>query len=146
MASYPKKHSICLISPSLQMGGLERAMSNLANYFCGQGHDVIYVVLYRFDKFYRLDERIKIIEPMARRKSKERYQADGVICEALYSFINISCNLRINSQLKRDIIGFKKSARYLKKVISESDGLDELIHANFQEAALAAIAELPSEE
>ena len=54
---------ICLISPSLQMGGLERAMSNLANYFSSKGYKVYYVVLFRFDKFYDLNDKITFIEP-----------------------------------------------------------------------------------
>lgn len=58
-----KQQSICLISPSLQMGGLERAMSNLGNYFNSKGYKVYYIVLYRFDKFYELDNGIELIEP-----------------------------------------------------------------------------------
>lgn len=57
------KKTICLISPSLQMGGLERAMSNLAIYFNSQGYKVHYLLLYNFEKFYQLDSNIEIIEP-----------------------------------------------------------------------------------
>lgn len=56
-------NTICLISPSLQMGGLERAMSNLANYFNSKGHKIYYVVLYKTHKFYQLNEGIELIEP-----------------------------------------------------------------------------------
>ena len=55
--------SICLISPSLQMGGLERAMSSLGNYFDAKGYKVYYIVLYRFEKFYTLNENIEFIDP-----------------------------------------------------------------------------------
>jgi GalNAc-alpha-(1->4)-GalNAc-alpha-(1->3)-diNAcBac-PP-undecaprenol alpha-1,4-N-acetyl-D-galactosaminyltransferase len=58
-----KQLSICLVSPSLQMGGLERAMSNLGNYFNSKGYKVYYIVLYKFDKFYELDNGIELIEP-----------------------------------------------------------------------------------
>jgi glycosyltransferase involved in cell wall biosynthesis len=54
---------ICLISPSLQMGGLERAMSGLGNYFNSKGYKVYYIVLYRFEKFYELNDSIELIEP-----------------------------------------------------------------------------------
>jgi len=64
---HKKKTSICLISPSLQMGGLERVMCNLANYFCSEGYTVYYIVLYKFKKFYELNEGIVYIEP------KEKY-------------------------------------------------------------------------
>jgi GalNAc-alpha-(1->4)-GalNAc-alpha-(1->3)-diNAcBac-PP-undecaprenol alpha-1,4-N-acetyl-D-galactosaminyltransferase len=57
------KKKICLISPSLQMGGLERAMSNLGNYFNAKGYKVYYVVLYKFERFYTLDNGIELIEP-----------------------------------------------------------------------------------
>ena len=89
---------------------------------------------------------IKTIESMARKKSKERYQAEGVIFEAVYSLLDIRCESRINSQIKRDISNFNEPARYLKKVLVDSDQLEDLEHPNFQEAALAAISELPSEE
>jgi hypothetical protein len=89
---------------------------------------------------------IKTIEPAARKKSKERYQAEGVILEAIRTILDIDCATRINSQLKRDIINFDEPARYIDKVLSGSKQLEELSHINFQEAALAAISELPAEE
>lgn len=54
---------ICLISPSLQLGGLERAMSNLAIYFHEQGYIVTYILHYKFERFYHLPSEIEIIEP-----------------------------------------------------------------------------------
>jgi len=88
---------------------------------------------------------IRSIEPMAKKKSKERYQAEGVILESIHTNFNINCSTRINSQLKRDIVDFNGPARYLNKVLSGSDQLGELEHPSFQEAALAAISELPSQ-
>ena len=41
---------------------------------------------------------------------------------------------------------FNEPARYLERVLSGSDHLEELNHPNFQEAALAAISEPPYEE
>ena len=54
---------ICLIAPSLQMGGIERAMSTLANYFVTQGVEVSYVAMFPFEHFFKLDERVKYFEP-----------------------------------------------------------------------------------
>ncbi|WP_207423845.1 glycosyltransferase [Desertivirga brevis] len=68
-----KPYAICLISPSLQMGGLERAMSNLANYFCEQGHKITYITLYNFEKFYKLDDRITLMEPHLDYKNTPKY-------------------------------------------------------------------------
>ncbi len=57
------KTRLCLVSTSLQLGGLERAMSNLANYYASIGLEVIYVLHYKKNHFYELDPTIKVIEP-----------------------------------------------------------------------------------
>lgn len=56
---------IALYISSMKDGGAERTMGNIANYMCSQGHEVIMVNAYRFDREYPLDERIKrvICEP-----------------------------------------------------------------------------------
>lgn len=54
---------ICLIVPSLQMGGIERAMSNLANYFVEKGHSVHLVTLLPLEAFFQIDERIHLYSP-----------------------------------------------------------------------------------
>ena len=46
---------ICLIAPSLQMGGIERSMSVLANFFVKQDFDVYYVSIFPFEHFFFLD-------------------------------------------------------------------------------------------
>lgn len=88
---------------------------------------------------------IKGTEPVARKKSGERLSIEGVITEALYSIARVDCGTRIKSQLKRDIRDFTEAARYLDQVLQDSNDLSELNSPNFQEAALAAIAELPLE-
>lgn len=50
------------------MGGIERALTNLANYFVTQGLNVVFVSCLQGEAFYVLDERIKVIEPEFRRK------------------------------------------------------------------------------
>lgn len=50
------------------MGGIERALTNLANYFVTQGIDVVFVSCLKSKAFYPLDARIKIIEPEFKRK------------------------------------------------------------------------------
>ena len=86
---------------------------------------------------------IKCVEPMAKKKSVERYHVDAVIAEATFSQLGVECTRRIKSQLKRDIRDFSASARYLERVLEGTTHLDELNSPNFREAALAAIAELP---
>ena len=88
---------------------------------------------------------IKCIEPVARKKSSERLNIEGVITEVLSSSFSIECNTRIKSQLKRDIRDFTEPARYLGHVLEDCDELPALTSPNFQDAALAAISELEPE-
>lgn len=57
------KKKICIVSPSLKLGGIERALSVLANYFVSKGHEVTFISCLAAEKFYELDSRIKLIEP-----------------------------------------------------------------------------------
>jgi GalNAc-alpha-(1->4)-GalNAc-alpha-(1->3)-diNAcBac-PP-undecaprenol alpha-1,4-N-acetyl-D-galactosaminyltransferase len=54
---------ICVVSPSLKIGGIERALSVLSNYFVSKGYDVTFISCLAGDKFYTLNENIKFIEP-----------------------------------------------------------------------------------
>lgn len=59
------KKKICLVIPSLQAGGMERVMSELANYFIGQEQVEIHLVLYGKNPaiFYPLNHNIKVYQP-----------------------------------------------------------------------------------
>ena len=96
------------------------------------------------DKFELSGACIKTIEPMALKKSKERIQIEAVLMEYLHTEKNMTCTTRIKSQLKRDIRAFEEPARYLDRVLEKDEHLKEMGHPNFQEACLAAIAELPA--
>ena len=80
---------------------------------------------------------------MAMKKSAPRLQIEAVIIEFLSTEKGLLCATRIKSQLKRDIEAFENPARYLERVL-EVDALQQLNYANFREACLAAIAELPA--
>lgn len=54
---------ICIISPSLKIGGIERALVVLANHFNEKGYFVTFVSCLRGQRFYFLDNKIKLIEP-----------------------------------------------------------------------------------
>ncbi len=88
---------------------------------------------------------IKTVEPMAKKKSVERFHIDAVILENIHSIKGIDCNTRIKSQLKRDIKDFTDPARYIERVLVEDSSLSELNNAQYQEAALAAVSELPED-
>lgn len=57
------KH-ICLVVPTLSAGGMERVMSQLANYFCQiEGLKVSVVINTDHNLFYELDDRVDLIAP-----------------------------------------------------------------------------------
>ena len=57
-----------LISPSLKMGGIERALVVLANNFAEQGIKVSFVSCLSGQRFYHLNNSIILIEPSFTRK------------------------------------------------------------------------------
>jgi glycosyltransferase involved in cell wall biosynthesis len=63
--------NICLISPSLKVGGIERAMVLLANDFAARGLKVSFVSCLAGEHFYQLDEEVNLIEPKFRRSASK---------------------------------------------------------------------------
>lgn len=71
---------ILVVSPSLKMGGIERALSVLADYFAEKGHTVTYVACQKADRFYELNPAITIVEPdFGRDKGKAVFYAKLVL-------------------------------------------------------------------
>jgi glycosyltransferase involved in cell wall biosynthesis len=58
-----KMAAVCLVAPSLQLGGLENSVAVVANLLSRRGHQVTLVTCYRHERFYRLDDRIDVLEP-----------------------------------------------------------------------------------
>lgn len=54
---------ICVISPSLQMGGIERQLTILSAHFVKRGHDVHFIACRAGKHFYELDSRVHFVEP-----------------------------------------------------------------------------------
>jgi len=88
---------------------------------------------------------IKIIEHKVRKKSEKRLQIEAVIQEYLQSEKSIECTTRIKSQLRRDILGYTGPARYIERVLKQIEILSDLNTPQYQEAALAAVSELPED-
>ncbi|MGY6522263.1 MAG: glycosyltransferase [Mongoliitalea sp.] len=62
---------ICIFSPSLKLGGIERALTTLAEEFLRFGHEVHFVVCLKDQHFYDLPKEIAVYEPnFARTSSK----------------------------------------------------------------------------
>jgi glycosyltransferase involved in cell wall biosynthesis len=58
-----KYNRIVIVSPSLKIGGIERALTVLANYFVTRGHEIIFISCLSGDKFYSLHENVRLVEP-----------------------------------------------------------------------------------
>lgn len=54
---------ICVVSPSISMGGIERALVVLANHFVSKGHDISFISCIPRPHFYQLDGKVNIREP-----------------------------------------------------------------------------------
>jgi glycosyltransferase involved in cell wall biosynthesis len=59
---------ICVISPSLSQGGLENAVTVVANEMAKTGNEVSIICVYKNPVFYTLDKRINIILPSYKRE------------------------------------------------------------------------------
>ena len=60
---------ITIISPSLKMGGIERALTVLADYFASVGYDVSFISCQNHDRFYKVGKGVKLLEFDYDRKS-----------------------------------------------------------------------------
>lgn len=60
----PKR--ICLVIPSLQIGGMERVMSELATYFCNQANFKVDLIMYGINPelFYEIPESLTVYQPI----------------------------------------------------------------------------------
>jgi glycosyltransferase involved in cell wall biosynthesis len=67
---------ILIVAPSRKMGGIERALSVLANEWAKK-HEVVYVSCLKNEPFYILDEKIHVIEPNFKR-------AGGVLNKVIF--------------------------------------------------------------
>ncbi len=54
---------ICIVAPSLQSGGIERALSILSAHFVKRGHKVVYIACRSGKHFYELDSNVIFCEP-----------------------------------------------------------------------------------
>lgn len=55
--------TICIIAPSLELGGIERALTTLADHFVKRGHKVYYVACRLGEHFYMLNPEVVFVEP-----------------------------------------------------------------------------------
>ena len=77
MAEYinNKKTIICLIIPSLQAGGMEKVMSELASYFVNKRGVEVHLILYGITReiFYTISDRIIVHKPLFTFNNRMRF-------------------------------------------------------------------------
>jgi GalNAc-alpha-(1->4)-GalNAc-alpha-(1->3)-diNAcBac-PP-undecaprenol alpha-1,4-N-acetyl-D-galactosaminyltransferase len=66
-----KMAKICIISPSLKLGGIERALTTLTKEFQLIGHEIHFVTCLKDVHFYDLTEKIKVYEPAFKRTTSQ---------------------------------------------------------------------------
>jgi GalNAc-alpha-(1->4)-GalNAc-alpha-(1->3)-diNAcBac-PP-undecaprenol alpha-1,4-N-acetyl-D-galactosaminyltransferase len=65
---------ICIVAPSLQMGGVERASSTFANYLA-QSNEVYFLPVFPHKHFFELDNSIAIRQPEFNKKSLQTWRS-----------------------------------------------------------------------
>lgn len=82
---------VCLIIPSLQAGGMERVMAELANYFANQNSVITHLILYGINReiFYDIKANIKVHKPTFEFNNRIR------IISTLKTIIYLRCQLKI---------------------------------------------------
>lgn len=55
--------SICIVSPSLRVGGIERALTVLANFLSRKNFKVTFLACLAGQRFYHLEDGVQIVEP-----------------------------------------------------------------------------------
>jgi glycosyltransferase involved in cell wall biosynthesis len=58
---------ICIVSPSLKLGGIERALTTLAQEFQALGSEVHFITCLKDDHFYHLPNGVELYEPTFKR-------------------------------------------------------------------------------
>ena len=71
------KKKLCLVIPTLQAGGMERVMSELAGYFCQKNELEVHMVFYgrNYEVFYPLPESLIVHHPVSPFNNKLRFIA-----------------------------------------------------------------------
>jgi len=79
---------ICIVSPSLKIGGIERSLTTLSVYFARKGNKVFFISCNQNDRFYEPGKNVVLIEPPFKYKK-------GFINKYFY-YIKLSLFIRKN--------------------------------------------------
>jgi len=65
----PSKGHICVVTPSFNIGGIERTVSEFANFFHLKGYEVTLISLLSGKKYFKINAGIRVIEPKFNRSN-----------------------------------------------------------------------------
>lgn len=68
-----KNLKLCLVIPSMPVGGMERVMSEFANYLAIRDYEVYLIIMFNGELFYSLDSKVKVIQPSIKKWSSLTY-------------------------------------------------------------------------
>lgn len=86
------KGKICFVTPTLQMGGMERVVSLISNYAAHNGYDVYIICLMSKKSYYYLDDRVTVIEPAFKYK-KGLLNKTKVFCHVSFCLFSVRPNV-----------------------------------------------------
>ncbi|MGH1433682.1 MAG: glycosyltransferase [Lewinella sp.] len=114
--------SIILVSPKLGIGGIQRALTNLGNWFVKQGYKVTLISCKKEEVFYQTDERIKIITP------EFSYRPNRLLLPFYYWKVIKYLRFHISKNATVNVISFGETFNPL--VIIACFGLPKKIHVS----------------
>lgn len=79
-------NKICIISPSLKMGGIERALVTVSNEFIRIGCEIHFVICLKGNEFYKLDDQTRIYKP--------DFERDNGILNKILFYPRLLCYIR----------------------------------------------------
>ncbi|HSV87900.1 MAG TPA: glycosyltransferase [Bacteroidales bacterium] len=85
--------NILVVGPSLKLGGVERASSNIANAFAAHGHHITFLALFPQSHFFKLQPGVNFVEPL-----------NGLNAKRLNIFKTIGWVRKQASHLKPDVV------------------------------------------
>ena len=111
---------VILVAPKLGIGGIQRALTNLANWFASKDYQVTFISCKKEPLFYNLDERVIVITP------EKAHPGKGGNLVFHYFFIVKFLRNHFKSSKATNIISFGDTFNPL--VLMASIGLHKKIH------------------
>jgi GalNAc-alpha-(1->4)-GalNAc-alpha-(1->3)-diNAcBac-PP-undecaprenol alpha-1,4-N-acetyl-D-galactosaminyltransferase len=111
---------IILVSPKLGIGGIQRALTNIANWFVENKYKVTFISCKKEDVFYNLDSRVQLIVP------SKNHPGKGMNIISHYFFIIKFLRKEFKASNSKNIISFGDAFNPL--VLIAGIGLNKKIH------------------